>query len=184
MKSLKGYLLVATEQLLDGNFVRTVLLLFDHNSEGAAGVVLNRPTQATITDVSERIFEEPIEWDKEIHLGGPVPGPLMALHNESDLADQEIIPGVSSTTDSTKLREIIERKPEPCFFLAQYAGWGAGQLEREIAEESWVYLPATVDHVFWTREQNLWDAVMKEIRASNLASMVKLKDIPADPSVN
>lgn len=184
MKSLKGHLLVATEQLLDANFVRTVLLLFDHTSEGAAGVILNRPTEATITDISERIFEEVFEWDKEIHLGGPVPGPLMALHNEADLADQEIIPGVSSTTDSAKLREIIERKPEPCFLLAQYAGWGAGQLEREIAEDSWVSLPATADHVFWTREQDLWDAVMKKIRASTFATMVKLKEIPPDPSMN
>ena len=74
MNSLKGHLLVATPQLIAAIFTRSVLLMLEHNEEGAMGVILNHLTDATITDVAEKIFEEPFEWEKPIRLGGPVPG--------------------------------------------------------------------------------------------------------------
>src|SRR5690348_14924829 len=58
MNSLKGQLLVATTQLLDPNFARTVVLILEHNDEGAVGVILNRPTQARVTDLAGQGFEE------------------------------------------------------------------------------------------------------------------------------
>ena len=79
MESLKGHLLVATRGLLDPNFTRTVILILGHGPEGAAGLVLNRPTDKTIGEVAEQVFEEEIDWDKPIHIGGPVPGPLVVL---------------------------------------------------------------------------------------------------------
>jgi putative transcriptional regulator len=164
--------------------VRTVILLLDHSDEGAAGLVLNRPTEATITDISEQIFGERVEWEKAIHLGGPVPGPLMVVHGDEDLADQRISPGVFSCADSTKIQAIVRSKLDPCVFVAQYAGWGPGQLENEIEADSWLSLPATEEYVFRTDAQELWNLVMKEIRAVTLATMVNLKEIPPDPSMN
>jgi putative transcriptional regulator len=186
MNSLKGHLLVATTELLDPNFVRTVVLLFDHTKEGAAGVVLNRPTETTVSDISEQLFEERVEWESFLYLGGPVPGPLMVLHQVEDLADRPLLEGVYSTLDSTKIRAIVERRPEPCLFIAQYAGWGVEQLEAEIAEGSWYVVPATVDHVFQPNSQvgELWDVTIKEVRAAALAAMVRLKEVPPDPNLN
>ncbi len=135
MKSLKGQLLVATSDLLDSNFFQTVILLFEHNDEGAAGVVLNRPIEASITDIAEQVFEAPFDWDKPIHLGGPVPGPLMILHQVSELADQEIMPGLYSTIEAQKVQEALRQRLEPSLIVANYAGWGPGQLETEISEK-------------------------------------------------
>src|SRR5262245_32876803 len=103
VKSLKGHLLIATPQLLDPNFARTVLLLFEHSPEGAAGVILNRATEMTVSDVSAQLLEESIDWDKIIHLGGPVPGPLMALHGDEDLADRNALEGLYLTVEASKL---------------------------------------------------------------------------------
>lgn len=186
MNSLKGHLLIATPQLIDPNFARTVLLMLEHNEEGAAGVVLNRPTSATVTDIAEQVLGEAMEWDKSIHLGGPVTGPLMILHTEEPLADLTPIPGVFSTADAPKIERMLRLQIEPSLVIANYAGWGAGQLEMEIAEDSWLSLPARPEHVFWAGDaDDLWDSVVKEVQATgDLARFLGLRDLPEDPSVN
>ena len=181
MQSLKGHLLVATPQLNAPIFSRSVLLMLEHTEEGAAGVILNRPTDATITDVSERIFEERFEWEKAVSLGGPVPGPLMVLHTLEGLADQETIAGVYNTVDSDKIQQLLRSKSEPMLIVANYAGWGPGQLEGEIEEDSWLSTPATSRHVFWEGDDDLWDVVIKEIKSAELARLFHLRTLPDDP---
>jgi putative transcriptional regulator len=184
MPSLKGHLLVATPQLVAPIFSRSVLLMLEHTEQGAAGVILNRPTDATITDISERIFRERFEWDKPMNLGGPVPGPLMVLHTLGDLADQETIAGVYNTVDSDKIQRLVRRKAEPSLIVANYAGWGPGQLEGEIEEDSWFSVPASVRYVFWDGEADLWDAAIKQVKATRLSRLLGLRAVPDDPSVN
>jgi putative transcriptional regulator len=185
MNSLKGHLLVATPRLLDPNFVRTVLLMLEHNEEGAAGVVLNRPTQATVSDIAEQVLDEAMEWDKAIYMGGPVTGPLMILHTDESLGDLNPLPGVFSTADAPKIEQMLRVRIEPSLVIANYAGWGPGQLESEIAEDSWLSLPARPEFVFWDGDaEDLWDAVVKEIHAGDLSRFLGLRDLPEDPSVN
>jgi putative transcriptional regulator len=184
MKSLTGHLLVATPRLLDPNFSRTVLLMFQHSDEGAAGVVLNRPTEATITDVAGQIFSDPFTWEKPIRIGGPVPGPLIVLHQVEDLSDHPVIPGVFRTFDSTKIQELLREQTEPSLIIANYAGWGPGQLEAEIDEESWLDLPAKRDHIFWDEARDLWDTVVKEINTAKTAKLLGIAPIPDDPRAN
>lgn len=185
MKSLKGHLLVATPELVDPNFHKTVVLMFEHNEQGAAGVVINRPIEATVSDIAEQVFQEHFEWEKALSLGGPVSGPLMILHSEADLADQEILPGVFSTIEADKVREILRRRADPSVIVANYAGWGPGQLEAEIAEESWITAPATPELVFQADPSDLWDAVFEGTRSQpDLIQMLRLKEVPEDPTLN
>lgn len=184
MDSYKGQLLVATPQLLDPNFVRTVLLMIEHNDEGAAGLVLNRPSGRTIAEIAASVFDEELGWDKSIHLGGPVPGPVLVLHQVEELADSEVGPGVFSTVDSDKLLELLRREPEPSLVLANYAGWGPGQLEREMDEDAWRTCAAAAEHVFWAGEDDLWDVVHRAIGQAALADILGLDGIPTDPSLN
>lgn len=184
MNPLKGHLLVATPQLLDPNFAQTVLLMFEHSDAGAAGFVLNRLTEATVANISEQVFQEENDWDKAIQLGGPVPGPLIALHTVATHSDQEILPGLYSTAEPAKLQMLIHQKVEPSLLLANYAGWGPGQLEAEIADDSWQSLPASLEHVFWTSEESLWEAVRKEISTAQLSDLFGLREVPDDPSMN
>ena len=184
MNSLKGHLLVATPQLIASIFTRSVLLMLEHNEEGAMGVILNHPTDATISDVAEKIFEEPFEWDKPIRLGGPVPGPLMAVHADEDMADQNVLPGVFSSIDAAKLQSLIRAKAEPCLIIANYSGWSPGQLEGEIEAGSWFWLPATVEHVFWAGDDDLWDVVRKQFNSAQISKILGIREVPQDPSMN
>lgn len=184
MKSLKGCLLIATPQLSDPNFAKTVLLIFEHSEEGAAGVILNRSSETTVTEVSGQLLDEAIEWEKLIHLGGPVTGPLMALHTEQGLADREALPGIYLTIEAAKIQDILRLRVEPSLIVANYAGWGPGQLDRELAEESWYHLPAKADSVLGGDEADLWEAVIREVRRSRVTELLNIREVPDDPQMN
>lgn len=184
MNSLKGCLLIATPQLVDPNFVRTVLLIFEHTAGGAAGLVLNRRTELTVSDVSGQLLDLSVEWDKPIHVGGPVPGPLMVLHDNEGLADREAIEGLYLSITADKVHAILEGRLEPSLILANYAGWGPGQLDRELAENSWYHLPASVKHIFWESADDLWEQSVREINRKRTTDLIGEADLPDDPSMN
>ncbi len=184
MRSLKRHLLIASPSLDDSFFRRTVILMLDHSEGGAAGLVLNRKTEAALADVAETIFGAPFDWDKALYLGGPVPGPLMVLHTDEALADQAVLPGVFHSVESAKVREVLLGRPSPSLLIANYSGWGPGQLESEFGVDSWLTLPATAEHVFWDDPRPLWDVVVREINARKLSEFLKLREIPPDPSLN
>lgn len=184
MNSLKGHLLIATRELLDPNFVRTVTLMLEHSEEGALGVVLNRPTEATVTELSEQIFDDPVEWDKALHIGGPVQGPLMMVHTLEELSDREVLPGLYHSIDAAKVKDLILQKAEPSLLIANYAGWGPGQLESEFVVESWLTLPATIEHVFWNGSRDLWNVVVNALSARRLSDFLGVREMPTDPTMN
>ncbi len=184
MTSLKGQLLVATPELLSPIFAQSVILMLEHSEEGAAGLILNRPTEASIAKVSEQVFEESIDWEKPISLGGPVPGPLIVIHTDESLADRTILPGVYSTVDSDVVRDLVRRKVEPSLTVANYSGWSAGQLESEIDDGSWVIVPARVSLVFSSDPESLWAAVMKDYHGRQLTDLLGIADLPDDPRLN
>jgi len=184
MQSLNGHLLIAAPQLDTPIFARSVILMLDHNQDGAMGLILNQPINTLITDLAGKIFEEGFEWDKPLHLGGPVPGSLIVLHTLAGLGDHEIIPGVFVTLDVALVQQIIRQRPEPSLVIANYSGWGPGQLEGEFGWDSWITLPATSDHVFWTGEKDLWKVVVGEVNAIKLSEFLGLKTRPADPRLN
>ncbi len=184
MQSLKGHLLIATPQLETPLFARSVILMLDHSHEGAMGLILNQPINTLMTDLAGKIFEEDFEWDKPLHLGGPVPGSLIVVHTLASLGGNEVIPGVFVTLDAASVQQIIRLRPEPSLVIANYSGWGPGQLEGEFGWDSWITLPATSDHVFWTGEKDLWKVVVSEVNAIKLSEFLKLKTRPADPRLN
>jgi putative transcriptional regulator len=184
MQSLKGHLLIATPQLTTPVFAHSVILMLEHGEEGAMGVILNQPINTQVTDLAGKIFEEDFEWSKPLHLGGPVPGSLMVVHTMPGLDAQEVIPGVFVSLDASTVQQIIHRRPEPSLIIANYSGWGPGQLEGEFNWDSWITLPATADHVFWTGEKDLWKVVVSEVNARKLSEFLGLRSLPNDPSLN
>jgi putative transcriptional regulator len=184
MTTLKGYLLVAGPGLLDPNFARSVLLMFEHNKEGAAGVIINRPTVATVSDISEQVFSEPFEWDKPLNLGGPVLGPLMVIHDSPSLGDQEVLDGLFTTIDAAKVQVLLRQRAEPSLIVANYAGWGPAQLDAEIKEGSWLLTPATAELVFGLDEEEGWESILRAIEERQIPKILGIRDLPDDPSMN
>ncbi len=181
-ESLAGRLLVATLSLVDPNFFRTVVLLCMHDDDGAMGLVLNRPiTEAPVADHLPQwapfaadppvIFQGgPVERNAALVLGRYHPGMSPANRIIGDLALLDLSrPAESYREDLTAVR-----------VFAGYAGWGAGQLEREIAEEAWFVVPAEPDDALTPDPATLWRRVLRR-QPGRLAMFAWA---PEDPRVN
>ncbi|MGA2253471.1 MAG: YqgE/AlgH family protein [Thermoguttaceae bacterium] len=182
MESLEGQLLLASPQLLDPNFVRTVVLLVEHNDMGAFGLVINRPTGKTVQELWKQVGESPCENQQPVHLGGPVSGPLMAIHTADGLAEMEILAGVFFAAKKQNLDELV-RRDERCKIFIGHSGWGPGQLEGEIEQGAWRTIPAKLEDVFDAAD-DLWQRLMQRAVAGVLPEMLGIKQIPPDPSLN
>ncbi len=174
MDSLRGQLLIAAPQLVDA-FRRTVVLVLEHDEDGAMGLVLNRPTETEVVEAVPSLAEMTANGDV-VHAGGPVePTAILAL---GDFEDPE--EAGSAVTGTLGLLDPDRPAPElrRLRVFAGYAGWAPGQLDAEIAEKAWVISPVAHDDPFI--DGDLWPVVLQRMggRYALMASM------PADPSMN
>jgi putative transcriptional regulator len=153
--TLANQFLIAMPSLEDRNFKRTVTFVCEHSSEGAMGIVINRTTDLKLGDILKQLdiaITDPTLAAQPIFLGGPVQNNRgFVIHEplgnwESTLPVTDTI-GVSTSRDI--LLAIAERRgPDRYLIALGYAGWGGGQLEREIAENSWLSGPANREILF------------------------------------
>jgi len=183
-RSLQGQLLVASPKLLDPNFFRSVVLMVQHNDEGALGLILNRPLVVTIEEAWQQVSEDdPCAAEGSLHQGGPCPGPLMVLHADDRHADFEVVPGIFFSTDQDAIKDLVASNVGRMMFFVGYAGWTAGQLESELEDGGWLLSPATPDQIFGG-DANLWEAAVRVITRTTLLPGVNPNVIPEDPSMN
>jgi len=180
MDTLQGQLLIASPSLLDSNFRRTVVLVTEHTDEGAAGLVLNRPSPASVSELVPEL-EPLVEDEEQVWLGGPVqPNAVLVLGEFVD-PDDAAVPlfgslGFPSLDEPDEVVPATTRRR----VFAGYAGWGAGQLESELGREDWIIEPAQADDAFTDAPDNLWADVLR--RKGGIYELVAR--IPEDPSVN
>ena len=183
MKSLRGHFLVASPHLADANFYKSVVLMIKHDDEGAFGVILNRPTDNTVRDIWKMVGEDDIDCDEVIYMGGPVSGPLVALHRVKAAAEMEISPGLFFSAHKDKLHKVAAQTAKPYRFFTGYAGWAEGQLEAELKAGGWLMTKAKKDLVFRAADE-LWDQVVRTIGEGILGKAAKIKHVPENPSLN
>ena len=183
MKNLKGQFLVASPHLADRNFYRSVILMVQHDKDGAIGLILNRPTNSDIESVWKLVADTPCEIHAPIYLGGPVPGPMLVVHPYMDLSEGVVMPGLYLATSKELLGRIIRRPDGQFRIFTGYAGWGAGQLEEEMQVGGWLTMSASVEHVFHDSD-NLWELVTAQINRQILGPALGQRPLPEDPSVN
>ncbi|EAQ81478.1 YqgE/AlgH family protein [Blastopirellula marina] len=184
MQSLQGQLLIASPHLPDPNFLRTVVLMVQHDEEGALGLVLTRPTELTMAAMWREIAGEEIADENLVFLGGPVQGPLMAIHSHAPCQEIEILPGVYFSSDKENIEKLVREDHEPKRIFIGYSGWGEQQLEAEMEAGGWLLLPAEAAHVFTTDVERLWKDVTGKIGADIMRSTLHLKGMPTDPTMN
>lgn len=153
--NLKNQLLLAMPGLQDPNFAHAVIYICEHNEDGAMGLTINQPTDIPMS----RVFDElDVEYPEEIGrkpllAGGPVQRErgfvlhkTTATHWESTI---EISPDISLTASRDIILDIARNKgPRDSYLTLGYAGWGAGQLEQELADNAWLTIPADADILF------------------------------------
>jgi putative transcriptional regulator len=177
--TLRGQLLVASPSLLDPSFRRTVVLVTEHSDEGAAGLVLNRPSEVAVEDVVPQLdwLAEP---ETRVYLGGPVEqNAVLVLAEFGDPADSPVPVfgnlGFVALDDATVAVDVRRKR-----VFAGYAGWAGGQLEAELGREDWILEEARPDDVFGDEPDSLWAAVLR--RKGGVYALVAR--MPEDPSVN
>jgi putative transcriptional regulator len=183
MPSLKGHFLIASPHLEDTNFYRSVVLMVQHDEEGAFGVILNRPSNNTISDLWELISHVPCGNQDPVNVGGPVAGPLIAIHSDYTHSELEITNGVYYASSKQSIGQIVSKPQGPFRLFVGYSGWAAGQLEGESDAGGWLTVPATHDDVF-SAPDDLWNRVSRRIGLDILSSSLNQRLIPEDPSTN
>lgn len=162
-------LLLSMPQLQDPNFARTVVLLCEYASEGAFGLVLNRPTDlpaSTMVRLDPPIVEGN---DMPLWIGGPVEPQRgwILLAEEPPGAEFKLIrDGLYLSTSPGLLRDVLATRPAPrARVLAGYAGWGPGQLDAELAQSAWLMGDVHLDIVFDTPAEAMWEAAIRRLGA-------------------
>jgi putative transcriptional regulator len=188
-KWIGGQLLVASPYLTDANFFRSVIYIVRHDAEGAFGVIINRPSDQTLADAFTDLLGHVPNRSDSIYLGGPVNGPLVALHRSvglGDPADGDLVSDEFSeiwiTADEEHLRTLADQPEIEARFVARYSGWGPSQLDQEMDAGGWLVVPSDRSILFGDHEQ-AWETAVKRLGHEILGSVVP-HPIPIDPQRN
>ncbi|MCS7205067.1 MAG: YqgE/AlgH family protein [Leptospiraceae bacterium] len=175
--SLKGNFLISETTMLDPNFKNTVVLMIEHNEDGAFGLIVNRKSNLTLADILPEFQSQRRGSETPIYIGGPVQQEfLFAIH--SPLYDRsisttaiEVIKGVYFEPGFRNLEQYfkddywkdlpLDDKPKIRLYIG-YSGWSPGQLEREIQEGSWILHPASTKIIFHPNPEEGWKDALRQ----------------------
>ena len=154
-------------QLGDPHFHRTVVLVLQHGAEGARGLVLNRPTRVTLQDVARgtSLAVSPRLSRQVVYFGGPVePQCGYVLHDRASLVEKHALaPGLYLSETKNALGQLLGEGAGTLRFFLGYAGWGPRQLEREVAQGTWLFTEASPARVLHSDAETLWDEVLRQM---------------------
>jgi len=180
VETLRGQLLIAGPGLLDPNFRRTIVLVGEHNDEGALGVVLNRPAPVTVAEAVPPLAEL-VAPEDPLFVGGPVQpqsAVVLAEFDEPERAGLLVLGRIGfilGEVDPSSLGGIRRAR-----VFAGHAGWGPNQLEDELEQSAWIPEPALPADVFAEDAEALWRSVLRR-KGGGAALMATM---PFDPSTN
>lgn len=119
-----------------------------------------------------------------VHFGGPLSGPVLALHGVKTLAEAETASGIYLAAEKTLLQQLVNSETQlPVRLIVGHAAWQSGQLEAEVAAGFWYVLPATADRVF-TADDAMWPELVRTGVGHALARWVGIDDTQVDPQLN
>jgi putative transcriptional regulator len=179
VETFRGKLLVSSPALVDPNFRKTVVLIAHHDEDGAMGLVLSRPSTVAAVDAVPALEGIP-GADDPVYVGGPVqPEAFMVLAEFDDIADAAapILNGLGFMPADAEPEELAIRRLR---LFAGYSGWGGGQLEAELGDDSWIVVDAIADDVFADDPDELWRGVVQ--RKGGAVSL--MENMPFDPGWN
>ncbi|HCT75139.1 MAG TPA: hypothetical protein DGG94_09930 [Micromonosporaceae bacterium] len=165
VKSYTGSLLVAMPTLRDPHFERTVVFLLAHEADGALGVVLNRPTGVSVSEVLPG-WESLVSGPQVLFEGGPVGADsaicvARARAGVAGFLGFSRVVGQIGTIDLSREPGKVQERLEYVRVYHGYAGWAAGQLEEEIDIGSWFVFSALPTDPFLTQPEDLWQLVLR-----------------------
>lgn len=176
-----GKLLIAEPFLSDPNFSRAVILLCEHSTEGSVGFILNKSTELTLGDLLPDLYTPLLQ----VYQGGPVQmDTLHMLHRmPATFGGNEIYPGVYWGGSYDALQKAIVNntyQPMDLRLFVGYAGWSAGQLEKELKDGAWIVSNLSKDILFETDADRVWKQAIKLLGRK----YAYLANLPLNPQLN
>jgi putative transcriptional regulator len=162
---LTNHFLIAMPGLMDDNFNQAVTYICEHDENGTFGIIINRESDITLNDVMQQMqipYSTEPQDNTLVLTGGPVQSNRgFILHRPTGNWDSSLI--VTDTVALTTSRDILEaiaedRGPDDNIIALGYAGWGPGQLEQEMAANTWLSCPAEQQIIFETPVEKRWQA--------------------------
>ena len=163
-KYLKGKLILDHGKLQGSFFHRTVILICEHDTEGAFGLVLNRHTGNKVGEALVANLPEPLK-ELPLYHGGPVQQQALSfLHTDAFLPEANVLPNLNLSHSIDTLSELGESfsTTQQIKIFAGYAGWASGQLEDELKRDTWMIHPASLDLIYTSAPNTLWQSILKE----------------------
>ncbi len=160
-----GKFLVAHRKLADPNFAESVVLIVHYDSKGAMGLIVNRKTKITLAKIFEDV-KGAADRDDPLFFGGPVETrSILALVRSGNKPKDatHVFQDIYLVTRKTQLDKTVSARPDPRRFRAfmGYSGWGAGQLEAEMATGSWYIFPGSAATVFDAAPASVWNRLIR-----------------------
>jgi putative transcriptional regulator len=179
----KGSLLIATPEISEGIYFRSVLLICEHGPNGSFGLVINKPLEMELPEEILNL-KELVNPRLELRAGGAIQSMQMMLLHSSDQMSEDamkLCEGVYLGGDLQFLQEAASDSNGPYIRLCfGYAAWPHGQLEQEFLEGQWFLHPASAKHVFETPSDKLWQTVLRDMGGK----YATLSMMPEDLSLN
>lgn len=168
--NLTGHFLIAMPSLDDGFFNQAVTYICEHDETGSFGIIINQVTDLTLKQIIKEMkidTQDDYNADQSIYIGGPVDqGRGFILHRPTGdwQSTLKVNDSVALTTSKDILQAIANNKgPDDSIVALGYAGWSAGQLDNEIASNTWLSCPAEEQIIFETPPEERWKAAAKLI---------------------
>ncbi len=183
---LSGVLLVAAPMLTDPVFGRSVCLILEHTEDGSVGIVLNRAFSSDVQELWTHLTEGQEDVSNppnHLNFGGPVSGPVLALHDQETLAEAGSGSGVYVAAQVENLKKLAQLSPEHYRLFVGHAAWKKGQLESEIDGGFWYPIGLDSELVF-AHESEMWPIGIRSVGRAVIQSVVGSERMPASPLLN
>jgi len=184
--SLAGSLLIAAPGIQDPVFARSVCIVVEHSTEQTIGIMLNRRLALDSGTLLEQLLDGASSADSTIsyvNFGGPQNGPVLAIHDNQQLAEGGNSQGVYLSAQSDTLKKLAQTTPEHCRLFVGHAVWQVSQLETEIINGDWHILPAVPELVF-ADEHTMWARGIQVVGNGIIQAATGLPHLGAQSNLN
>lgn len=181
----RGQLLIASEKLNGTAFDRTVVLLVQDDENGTFGVVLNRPANEKQKREWRQHSGSPEHVASKLVHGGPMGGPVFAIHKFQSLAEMEMPGEIFISAKAESIQQLFDRNPENYRIYLGIAGWKPDQLVSEVEQGLWYVMDSDPEDIFDDAEW-LWEKALFRFGEITLCDILGISEyeLPLDPSLN
>ncbi len=182
MNEYFGKILIASPKLDQTPFARSVIYVFQDNEDATVGVVLNQPPNQDVLQAWQSMVG-PNCQNGLVSIGGPMPGPILAIHQNDDAAELPLPNGLFAAASEENPQRLASQSNRPFQVFFGLCGWQQGQLDVEIRSGDWVASKAT-DSLFFQPNQDLWTTAIERMQNRFLAEVLGIKTIPKSAEDN